>query len=280
MSRFEICLNETLRWEGHWSNHPKDPGGPTMRGVIQRVYDGYRERKGLPKQTVRNISEDELREIYRVNYWNQVRGDELPPGLDLAVFDFGVNSGPARAAKYLQAALKVNADGSIGPATLAACASCDHAETIKRLMAERRKFLKQIKTYRVFGKGWNRRVAGIEVAALGAVGMPSTNAPPVPIPDPDAQSASQARATDVVKPPPPSVVAGTATVSTAGFGLASLPSLPAPPDISTLTSWSAWSAGVASLWAWAHTNPLLLAVVFLALGAMWVVPRVVAWRAR
>ena len=115
--RFDTCLAETLKWEGGWSNHPRDPGGPTMRGIIQRVYDGWRDNHGLPRRSVREIADHELRDIYRRSYWDQVRGDELPPGVDLAVFDFAVNSGPARAAKYLQRVLGVKVDGHIGPAT-------------------------------------------------------------------------------------------------------------------------------------------------------------------
>jgi lysozyme family protein len=267
--RFDICLKHTLEWEGQWSNHPKDKGGATMRGIIQRVYDGYRTNKGLPRRTVRNITEDELREIYRRNYWDQIRGDELPAGIDLAVFDFAVNSGPARSARYLQKALKINADGSVGPATLAACADCDHAATIKTIMAERKKFLRGLSDYRYFGKGWSRRVAGIEPAALAMVGELPTKAPAVPIPDPAAQSASQARAINEVKPAPPSIVAGTSTIATAGLGLASLP---APPDLSALTNWSSWSSNLASLWEWTGSNPRLVLLVFAALFGLWLAP--------
>jgi lysozyme family protein len=269
IDRFEICLKHTLEWEGGWSNHPKDPGGPTMRGVIQRVYDAYRARKGLPKQTVRNIEEHELREIYRTSYWDAVKGDELPPGLDLAVFDFGVNSGPARAARYLQEALRIQADGSIGPATLAACDGCDHAETVKALMAKRRKFIRQIRTYRTFGKGWNRRLDGIGAAALAAVGAPVKKAPPVPIPDPDAQSDSQGRAIDVIKPAPAVVTAGASTVATGSLWLASMP---APPDLSALSNWSSWGSTVQSLYTWAHGSPIIVLVVLAVLSLMWVIP--------
>lgn len=269
MDRFDICLKHTLEWEGHWSNHPKDKGGPTMRGIIQRVYDGYRERRGLPKQTVRLISEDELREIYRVNYWQAIRGDELPPGLDLVTFDFAVNSGPARSARALQKALKINADGSVGPATLSACAGCDHAATIKAIMKERKKFLKGLKDYRYFGKGWMRRVAGIEPAALAMVGVMPTSVPTVPLADADAQSASQARAINEKAPVPAPVVASASTVATASLGLASLP---APPDLSALTNWSAWSTNVSSLWQWANGAPGLVFLVVVALFGIWLAP--------
>jgi lysozyme family protein len=122
--RFTACLAETLRWEGGWSNDPYDPGGATMRGVIQRVYDGWRDGQRLPRRSVRLIEDGELQAIYRANYWALVRGDELPAGVDLAVFDAGVNCGPGTAVRMLQQALGggLKADGHIGPATMAAVA--------------------------------------------------------------------------------------------------------------------------------------------------------------
>jgi lysozyme family protein len=174
--RFEICLAETLKWEGGWSNHPRDPGGPTMRGIIQRVYDGWRDNHRLPRRSVRAIEDHELRDIYRRSYWDQVRGDELPAGIDLAVFDFAVNSGPARAAKYLQRVLGVKVDGHIGPATLGAAASADSQAVVEQLMDDRRTYIRQIRTYDAFGRGWERRCDGIEDAAIAMLDAPLAGA--------------------------------------------------------------------------------------------------------
>lgn len=175
-SRFEACLAETLKWEGGWSHHPRDPGGPTMRGIIQRVYDGWRDSNGLPRRSVRAIEDHELRDIYRRSYWDQIRGDALPPGIDLVVFDFAVNSGPARAAKYLQRVLGVKVDGHIGPATLGAAATADPQDVIVQLMDDRRRFIRQISTYDAFGRGWERRCDGIEDAAVAMLEEPSAGA--------------------------------------------------------------------------------------------------------
>lgn len=146
---FARCLAHTLEFEGGWSNHPADPGGATMRGVIQRVYDNYRVNRGLPKQTVRNISEAELQEIYRKNYWDLVKGDNLATGVDLATFDFGVNSGPSRANKYL-----ANAIGGTS------------VQTIQKLCAARLAFVRGLGTFSVFGKGWTRRITTIEARSV------------------------------------------------------------------------------------------------------------------
>jgi len=140
-ARFHACLAETLKWEGGWSNHKLDPGGATMNGVIQRVYDAWRERGGKPRQSVRGISDAELTAIYDANYWRMVAGDLLPAGLDLAVFDFGVNSGPARAVRYLQSCLGIIQDGHMGPVTINAANRADTRELIAAYMTARQKAL-------------------------------------------------------------------------------------------------------------------------------------------
>jgi lysozyme family protein len=198
--RFDTCLAEVLRWEGGWSDHPRDPGGATMRGVIQRVYDAWRDQMRLPRRSVREIEDRELRAIYWQQYWCAVRADELPAGIDLAVFDFAVNSGPARAARHLQQALGVAVDGHIGAGTLAAAQEADAAVVVRAIMASRRAFLHAIPHRAPFLKGWLRRCAGVEAAALAAVGLTpqeagwTVTALPEPLSDADAQSATQGRA--------------------------------------------------------------------------------------
>lgn len=192
--RFKACLAETLKWEGGWSDHKDDPGGKTMKGILQRVYDPWREKHGLPRQSVRLISDEEVTAIYRQNYWNIVQGDELPPGIDLAVFDFGVNSGPARGIRYLQAVLGVSADGHMGPVTIKAAADADPVAVVKKLMADRRAFLHKIPHKASFIKGWMRRCDGVEQACLTACNVPVKEAPLAPLADADAQSETQGKA--------------------------------------------------------------------------------------
>lgn len=156
----EVALAWVLAHEGGFVNHPKDPGGATNKGVTQRVYDGYRARRGLAPRSVRGISAEEVAEIYRAQYWQAVRADELPAGLDYAVFDYAVNSGPRRAAMDLQRELGVKVDGVIGQVTLAACARVDVFELIVRLCERRMRFLRALKHWPTFGRGWTRRVMG------------------------------------------------------------------------------------------------------------------------
>lgn len=159
-------LKCTLVHEGGWSNHPADPGGATMRGVTQRTYDGYRKRKSLAPKSVRFIEEHEIQDIYRMQYWNAVKGDDMPYGIDYLMFDAAVNSGPSRAVRWLQAALGVKIDGIIGEATVSAAAEHpDHDLLCADMLARRLAFMRGLKTWKSFGKGWSNRIAGAKATA-------------------------------------------------------------------------------------------------------------------
>lgn len=156
-----------LAYEGGFVNDPRDPGGATNRGVTQRTYDAFRRRSGLPARSVRLLEAVERDAIYRGQYWDVVRGDDLPAGIDAAVYDYAVNSGPARAARALQGILGVAQDGVIGLQTLQAAAERKPADVIAALCHERIDFMQRIRhpktralLWATFGKGWTRRVMG------------------------------------------------------------------------------------------------------------------------
>jgi lysozyme family protein len=164
---FDMALDLVLEHEGGFVNHPRDPGGATMKGVTQAVYDAYRKVRGRGPQFVRHISGDELQAIYKFQYWDRVQGDLLPRGVDYAVFDFAVNSGVSRASKYLQAVVGAKQDGVIGARTIAAID--DPARVINALCDRRMSFLGKIGTFAIFGRGWTRRVQGVRAKALEMV---------------------------------------------------------------------------------------------------------------
>lgn len=164
-SSFPGAVALVLAQEGGYADDPRDPGGATNRGITRRT---LAEARGHPvdRQDVRALTEDEAKRIYRRFYWDAVRGDDLSAGLDLSVFDIAVHSGPARAARLLQGVLAVAADGAIGPATLAAAARAPAEPTIRALARARLAFLRSLPTWPAFGRGWQRRVAAVEKAAL------------------------------------------------------------------------------------------------------------------
>jgi len=193
VGREPACLAETLKWEGGWSNESHDPGGPTMRGIIQREYDAYRKRKGAPIRSVRLIVDDELQEIYKAGYWDPVRAEELPPGVDLVMFDYAVNSGPGRAIMSAQHAMGMPVNGRMTSGLVVALQTADPTETVNKIMAERLAFLQRLTTWRYFGVGWGRRCAGVKAAALAAAGE-VVKVAEVPKEKPDAQARTVARA--------------------------------------------------------------------------------------
>lgn len=192
-SSFLPALARVLAHEGGYSNHPADPGGPTMRGITQRVYDAFRRGSGQPSRPVRGIAQDELHAIYRRQYWDAVRADDLPAGLDYCVFDAAVNSGPAQAAKWLQRALGVTADGQVGALTLEAARAAPDLRGIIDDMSDRRlAMLRALKTWPVFGTGWGRRVADVRIAARSlAAGGPAVPVAPASA-DPTADAGGKA----------------------------------------------------------------------------------------
>lgn len=159
--QFDKYLRMVKTFEGGFVNHPKDPGGATNMGITQNTYDNWRRSIGQKLRSVRSIGHDEVAAIYRRDYWDKIKGDMLPMGIDYATFDFAVNSGPARAAKFLQRILCVPEDGKIGPQTLYAAAKSNHRDVALRLCEDRLRFLQSLKTWPTFGKGWGRRVSSV-----------------------------------------------------------------------------------------------------------------------
>jgi lysozyme family protein len=162
---FARALQLVLKHEGGWSDHPADPGGATMKGVTLANFRRY-VKPGATKDDLRRITDEQLATVYRRFYWDAVHGAELPDGVDYAVFDFAVNSGPGRAAKYLQGVVGVVQDGRIGPATIAATKAMMRTTVINDLCDKRMKFLRGLNTWPTFGKGWTSRVSGVRADAL------------------------------------------------------------------------------------------------------------------
>jgi lysozyme family protein len=176
---FPEALELILRHEGGYVDHPLDPGGATNLGITRATLASWRGR-AVSKAEVRALSRTEAAAIYRERYWKAVRADELPPGIDLVVFDAAVNSGPGRAIRWLQAALDVAVDGLIGPETLAAARGAEPKALITAFSRHRLGFLKRLVTFPTFGRGWTRRVSETEAAALALAGRRAARpSPPV-----------------------------------------------------------------------------------------------------
>lgn len=165
----KACLVVTLAYEGGYTANRKDPGnwtgGKVGVGKLKGTKYGI-AAASYPNLDIKNLTVDQACSIYAEKYWTPVRGDDLPYGIDLVTFDFGVNSGTSRSARYLQSVLGVTQDGKIGAATIKAAILADGKAVIQKLCAKRLNFLKALKTWATFGKGWGRRVADVEAKAV------------------------------------------------------------------------------------------------------------------
>lgn len=167
-ANFARTLDVVLAYEGGYVDHPKDPGGATNLGITQAVLSEWRG-KPVTKAQVKALTKKEAGAIYKARYWDKVRGDALPGGVDLSTMDYGVNSGVSRASKELQRVLGVVVDGAIGPKTISAVQNADAAKTIKALCARRLSFVKSLAIWNTFGKGWSKRIANVEATSLSWV---------------------------------------------------------------------------------------------------------------
>jgi lysozyme family protein len=169
-ANFEKCFAFILQFEGGFTNDPKDPGGPTNLGVTQATLSAFIGRQATIAE-VKALTPEKVAPIYRGKFWDHVNGDNLPVGIDLAVFDFGVHSGPSRGVAALQRAVKVADDGSLGPITTAAAKNAAPKPTINAICDDRLAFIKKTKAFKVkkFQKGLLNRVKNCRAAALAMV---------------------------------------------------------------------------------------------------------------
>ena len=163
-ANFEAALKAVLHHEGGFVNHPDDPGGMTNLGVTKAVWEEW-VGHAVDEKVMRALTPEVVGPMYKAKYWDKIKGDDLPEGVDYAVFDAAVNSGPGRAAKWLQACVGVEPDGGIGPKTLAAVAAFASAELVEDYAKRRLSFLMDLPHWGTFGKGWSRRVAEVQSTA-------------------------------------------------------------------------------------------------------------------
>lgn len=161
---FQASLALTLPFEGGRSSDPRDPGGDTMCGITQAVYDDDRDARGLPRRSVFESTAAERESIYQRRYWQKAQCEAMPAGADFALFDFAVNSGVSRAVRTLQNLVGVAADGVAGRYTLAAVqrytSQYGPSALGDALCHARLAWMQSLSTYATFGHGWKRRVMG------------------------------------------------------------------------------------------------------------------------
>lgn len=151
MSAFDRAVAFVLAQEGGYVNDPHDPGGETRYGISKRQY---------PAEDIKSLTVERARQLYRRDYWDRNRCEELPAHMALAVFDAAVNGGaPIR---WLQMAVGATIDGAIGPKTIAAANACkDKPRAVRDMLATRLLYLTTLNGWGRYGHGWTRRVVDI-----------------------------------------------------------------------------------------------------------------------
>lgn len=169
MNRFQTCLRTVLLYEGGFSNHPEDPGGATKYGITKKVFEEWAECS-VTVEDIKNLTIADVEPIYFNKYWERMRCGEMPIGVDLMVFDFGVNAGPMRSIRFLQEVVHAHQDGIIGTETLGLVNEFHNPVIIVTNLSQKRKsYYKSLRTYATFGRGWDRRTEGVTTAALAAI---------------------------------------------------------------------------------------------------------------
>lgn len=146
----EKAIEWIIEAEGGYVNNPNDPGGETKYGISKKVY---------PNLDIKNLTKEQAAEIYIRDYWNKIKGDDLPFPLDICVFDFAVNSGISRAVKILQSEIGAVTDGIVGNDTLSHLASLNY--DWKEFLLRRLEFYISLKTFKYFGRGWCNRLINL-----------------------------------------------------------------------------------------------------------------------
>lgn len=180
-SKFKTCLTHVLRFEGVIPekglkgnvDHPKDPGGRTGSGILQREYNEWLAGRGRAAKDVWEMSDNDRDAIYWERYWDQVKGDDYPLPVSMLLFDTAVLNGVGASKKLAQKTVGVRQDGIIGPITKAALNAVDKSEFLERFQHHRRAYLKTRPAWPTFGEGWFNRMDKLDKIVAAMIRLPS-----------------------------------------------------------------------------------------------------------
>jgi lysozyme family protein len=237
---FDPSLRKTLVHEGGYVNHPSDPGGPTNFGITLATY----RASVKPDATAADIQAMPLahaKSIYRQKYAAPIRFDDLPAGVDYAVFDYAVNSGVGRAGKVLRRVLRMPDNTSaITSEVIERARAIDSRQLVAAICDERIAFLKSLRTWPTFGAGWGRRVADVRRGAAAFIAQ---------------EAARQSQPASEPQPEPP-------VAPTPGKG--EVPDDKASKNVVKGGAGTAGGVGGYSWWDWVCAHPIETAAIVVA----------------
>jgi len=177
LSNWDKSFDMVIAHEGGFTSDERDPGnklpdgrkGSTMWGCTQANWKKYIGHQ-VTQDDMKALKKEDVKPLYKRDYWDAVKGDSLPAGVDYAVFDFAINAGSSAARKMIQKALGVTADGAIGPATMKAIQEADALDLLEKFSHSKEAFYKPLPTFQTYGKGWLKRVADVQTSASTMIG--------------------------------------------------------------------------------------------------------------
>lgn len=176
-AQFDTCLSFTLGQEGGFADNPDDPGGATFKGITLASLREYLRDPDATVEDLRALDQATIAKFYRSKFWNEMQCGVLPPGVDLMIFDHGVNVGQARPVPMLQDIVGVRADGKVGPHTLAAIGTWSVSSLIGALRASQETYYRGLEKFPIFGNGWLNRLSRRYTASMRLTQrVPATNA--------------------------------------------------------------------------------------------------------
>ena len=176
-ANWQQAFEQMLKSEGGFTDDERDNGnklpdgrkGSTMLGVTQYNWEAHVGHQ-VTHDDMRKLTPADVEPLYKKKYWDVVRADELPSGIDYMVFDMGVNAGPGRSIKLLQTAVGVTADGGLGPITMAATWAADPKVLIEKISQAKEDFYRSLDTFDTYGQGWLNRVADVKLKVNSMIG--------------------------------------------------------------------------------------------------------------
>ena len=162
---WDKCFDLVIVNEGGYVDNSSDPGGATNWGCTKVVWEKYVGHQ-VTKDDIKALTKEDVKPLYKRNYWDAIHGDAIPSGLDYCLFDAAINSGVGSASKWIQTIVGVPADGAIGNNTISAITQINPVTLINEFSEKRLAFLQRLKTWPVFGKGWGKRVEQVRTKSL------------------------------------------------------------------------------------------------------------------
>lgn len=176
IENWDAAFEHVINHEGGFTDDERDAGnklpdgrkGCTMWGCTQANWEAYIGKK-ITHDDMRALKKEDVKPLYKKNYWDAIRGDVMPKGIDYLLFDFAINAGATQSKKLLQKAVGATPDGIIGSGTLREMQNISEAELIIRFSEEKEKFYKSLSSFPTYGKGWLRRVAQVKTISEGMI---------------------------------------------------------------------------------------------------------------